>query len=154
MPHFRLRQTPRNHDNAVQDLSRSFKVTDFSTDRKAMRLSTRQYQKRMHISYRLPDTVDSYADFRCRYGCTSIARYFAETPKQTIAKFGMKKLEFLSYFLSQIVWLHLQPFYSYWLPNRQFSVLESKLPDGFQRWRTNLYQISRHDSTVICAVLV
>jgi len=61
MPHFCLRQTLQNSNNAIQDLLRSFKVTDFSSGGKAMRFSISQYQKIKHISYQLPDTEDSYA---------------------------------------------------------------------------------------------
>jgi len=98
--------------NAVQDLSRSIKVTNFSTSRKAIRLSTSRYQKRMHISYRLPDIQNLYvdfrcrgggtsilnADFRCRGGGTSIERVILEKPLGTITKFGIKKIESLRYF--------------------------------------------------------
>jgi len=45
-----------------------------------MRLSTSQYQKCMHISYRLPDIEDSYSDFRCRDGGTFIERVILEKP--------------------------------------------------------------------------
>jgi len=63
----------------------------------AMRLSTSQYQKRMHIWYRLPDIEDSYADFLCRDGGTSIERVIFEK-QGTITKIGMRKMETLRYF--------------------------------------------------------
>jgi len=45
-----------------------------------MRFFTSRYQKLTHISYRLPDIEDSYADFRCRDGDASTERVIMEKP--------------------------------------------------------------------------
>jgi len=110
----------------------------------------------MHISYCLPDTEDSYADFRCRDGRYLYrTRYFGETPTRTTAKFGTKKRETLGYFtladsmaLSSAV-LELLTSESPIFRFRTF--WGHKHPDEFRRWGTNLHHVSRHDNPIIYA---
>jgi len=54
--------------------------------------------------YWLPDIEDSYADFLCRDRENLYwTRYFGETPKGTIRKFGMTKIETLRYFSFRVI---------------------------------------------------
>jgi len=69
-----------NSDDPRLSYCDSFKITDFSTNQKAMRLCTSQYQKRMHISYRLPNIEDSYVDFHYHDGVPLLNALFWRNP--------------------------------------------------------------------------
>jgi len=63
-----------------------------------MRFSTSQCQKLIHISYRLPDIEDSYADFRRHDGGTSIERIILAKPLKGGLRNMSRRKQRLRYF--------------------------------------------------------
>jgi len=105
--------------------SRSFKVTDFGTNRKPVCDFLLVVNTNLHpVSHRFQVITDFFCQkLRFRQGrCLSLIHSFGVNPKLTTTKFGAKKLETYMYHTVQNTFRYLEPFrrgLRVWLTDRR-----------------------------------